>query len=56
MREPAQARDLLLLMDCYGYLEETCFSFSYSPIIDEKGAVGGVFCPVIETTQMVIAE
>lgn len=55
-REPARARDLLLLMDRYGYLEETYFSFSYSPVIDEKGAVGGVFCPVIETTQKVIAE
>lgn len=24
-------------MDRYGYIEETYFSFSYSPIIDEKG-------------------
>lgn len=27
-REPARARDLLLPMDRYGYLEETCFSLS----------------------------
>ena len=49
-REPARARDLLLLMDRYGYLEETYFSFSYSPIIDEKGAVGG---PVLDRKSVV---
>ena len=55
-REPARARDLLLMMDRFGYTEETYFSFSYSPISDESGAVAGVFCPVIETTQKVISE
>jgi hypothetical protein len=55
-REPTRARDLLLMMDRFGYREETYFSFSYSPISDERGVVAGVFCPVIETTQKVISE
>ncbi|MGN6549714.1 MAG: ATP-binding protein [Pararhizobium sp.] len=54
--EAARARDLLLVMDRNGYPEETYFSFSYSPIHDESGGVGGVFCPVIETTEKVLGE
>lgn len=27
------------------FLEETWYSFSYSPIVDEAGQVGGLFCP-----------
>jgi signal transduction histidine kinase len=30
------------------FLEETWYSFSYSPIIDESGRVGGLFCPSAE--------
>jgi signal transduction histidine kinase len=30
------------------FLEETWYSFSYSPIIDESGQVGGLFCPSAE--------
>jgi PAS domain S-box-containing protein len=48
------ADDLLLLLARSGYPEECYFSFSYSPIYDETGGVGGVFCPVIETTEKVI--
>ena len=33
-----------------GYLEETFFTFSLSPIRDESGAIGGLFHPVTETT------
>ena len=51
--EPTRSRDLLLHID-RGYLEEAYFSFSYSPIHLEDGRVGGVFCPVIETTDKVI--
>ncbi|HZP85733.1 MAG TPA: ATP-binding protein [Burkholderiales bacterium] len=50
------AADLLLLLERNGYPEECYFSFSYSPIHDESGRVGGVFCPVIETTAKVIGE
>src|SRR5262249_52498435 len=53
--EATRSRDLLLHVD-RGYAEEAYFSFSYSPIYQEDGRVGGVFCPVIETTEKVIGE
>src|SRR5262245_22101956 len=54
--EATRSRDLLLHIDRAGYPEEAYFSFSYSPIHHESGKVGGVFCPVIETTEKVIGE
>jgi transcriptional regulator with GAF, ATPase, and Fis domain len=36
------------------YLEECYFSFSYSPIRDDDGGVGGVFTTVLEMTDRVI--
>ena len=39
-----------------GYLEETFFTFSLSPIRDESGGIGGLFHPVTETTPMMLAE
>ncbi|MBD2436843.1 PAS domain S-box protein [Nostoc sp. FACHB-110] len=54
--QPTWSDNLRLLMDRSGYLEETYFTFSYSPIRDETGGVGGVFCAVIETTERVIGE
>src|SRR5215472_7523078 len=47
---------LLLLMERHGYLEETYFTFSYSPLPDDEGNVGGLFCAVTEETQQVIGE
>ena len=54
--EPTRSRDLLLHVNRRGYPEEAYFSFSYSPIRAEDGAIGGIFCPVIETTEKVIGE
>ncbi|HET9251822.1 MAG TPA: PAS domain S-box protein, partial [Candidatus Eisenbacteria bacterium] len=54
--EATRSRDLLLHIDRHGYPEEAYFSFSYSPIHAEGGRIGGIFCPVIETTEKVIAE
>ena len=53
--QATRSRDLLLHID-RGYPEEAYFSFSYSPIHVEGGKVGGIFCPVIETTEKVIGE
>ena len=39
---------LLLLVARHGYLEETYFTFSYSPLPDDQGHVGGLFCAVTE--------
>jgi signal transduction histidine kinase/DNA-binding response OmpR family regulator len=47
--------DQLLLLDRNGYLEECYFTFSYSPIRDESGGVGGAFTAVTETTGEVLA-
>ncbi len=45
-----------IFIDRNGYLEETFFSFSFSPIHDESGAIGGLFHPVIELTQQSLAQ
>ncbi len=38
-----------------GYLEETFFTFSLSPIRDESGQIGGLFHPVTETTATMLS-
>lgn len=38
-----------------GYLEETFFTFSLSPIRDESGGIGGLFHPVTETTASMLS-
>jgi PAS domain S-box-containing protein len=47
--------DQLLVMNRHGYDEETYFTFSYSPVLNDDGAVGGLFCACIETTEQVLA-
>ena len=39
-----------------GYLEESFFTFSFSPIRDEAGRVGGLFHPVVEMTTQMLGE
>lgn len=46
----------LLMLRRHGYPEECYFTFSYSPIRDESGGIGGVFCAVTETTERVVGE
>jgi PAS domain S-box-containing protein len=48
--------DLPLVMNRRGYDEQTWFTFSYSPVRDETGAVAGMFCACCETTPRVLAE
>ncbi len=48
--------NLLLPMNRKGYLEETYFTFSYSAVPDDAGAVGGVLVTCQETTEQVQAE
>ncbi|MBR8838694.1 MAG: response regulator [Stigonema ocellatum SAG 48.90 = DSM 106950] len=50
------SEDQLLLLDRNGYLEECYFTFSYSPIMDETGGIGGIFTAVTETTKRVLGE
>lgn len=48
--------NLPLTMQRKGYSEQTWFTFSYSPVYDESGQVGGMYCACTETTQQVLAE
>ncbi|MGE5095667.1 MAG: ATP-binding protein [Betaproteobacteria bacterium] len=45
-----------LTLQRHGYPEETWFTWSYSPIFDEDGRIGGLFCAVTEETARVVAE
>ena len=47
---------LLLLLERSGFPEETYHSFSYSPLHDADGSVGGLLCVVNEETARVIGE
>ncbi|MGH2412486.1 MAG: ATP-binding protein, partial [Microcystaceae cyanobacterium] len=46
----------LLIMERNGYPEETYFTFSYSPVANDDGGVGGVFCACTEDTHRVLSE
>src|SRR3954452_11111700 len=48
--------DFMLPLDRHGFAEECYFIFSYSPIRQEDGAVGGVLVTVTETTPRVLGE
>jgi PAS domain S-box-containing protein len=48
--------NLPLTMNRHGYGEGTYFTFSYSPLQDESGAIAGMFCACTETTAQIIGE
>lgn len=54
--EAAFLEDQRMFLDRLGYLEETFFTFSFSPIRDESGQIAGLFHPVTETTGKMLAE
>jgi hypothetical protein len=54
--DPTWSDDLMLFMERNGFPEEVYFTFSYSPIPDESGGVGGMFCACTETTGQVLGE
>jgi signal transduction histidine kinase len=45
-----------IFLERHGYVEECFFTFSFSPIRDEAGRVGGLFHPVIEMTAQMLSE
>jgi diguanylate cyclase (GGDEF)-like protein/PAS domain S-box-containing protein len=49
------AEDFPFIIHRNGYPEQTYFTFSFSPIRDESGKVGGLFCACHETTEKVLA-
>lgn len=54
--EQIYARDLLFLIERNGFIEESYFTFSYSPIPDDEGGVGGIFCACNEETPKVLRQ
>jgi PAS domain S-box-containing protein len=48
--------DQPLKFDRYGLVEEAFFTWSYSPIPDDDGGIGGVLLVTEETTERVLAE
>ena len=53
--EASFVNDVRLFMNRGDFLEETFYSFSYSPIRDELGNVGGLFCPSAEVTAKLLS-
>src|SRR5689334_13054404 len=47
---------LLLIMERNGYPEETYYTFSYSPVPNDQGGTGGIFCANTDDTQRIIGE
>src|SRR5262245_25012386 len=54
--EGTYVEEHLLIMERHGYPEETHYTYSYSPIIDDDGTTGGIFCANTDDTQRVIGE
>src|SRR5260370_10823893 len=52
----AYLEKMRMFLDRYGFLEETWFTFSFSPITDESGGIGGLFHPVTEMTSQMLSE
>ncbi|WP_426110597.1 ATP-binding protein [Massilia sp. PWRC2] len=50
----AFVQDQRMFLDRYGYREEAFMTFSFSPIRDESGEVGGIFHPITEATAAVL--
>src|SRR5262249_30781821 len=47
---------LLLFLERRGFPEESYHTFSYSPVPDDSGGVGGMLCVVTEDTERTIGE
>src|SRR5579884_1707829 len=54
--EASWSEDLLLMLERHGYVEETYFTLSFSPVYDEEGRVGGILGVAAETTGRVLGE
>lgn len=52
----AYLEKMRMFLDRHGFLEETWFTFSFSPVSDESGGVGGLFHPVTEMTAQMLSE
>ncbi|WP_293307613.1 sensor histidine kinase [Pedobacter sp. UBA5917] len=55
MGEGTYIKDQQMFLFRYGYLEEAFMTFSFAPIRDETGGVGGIFHPITETTDKMLS-
>lgn len=55
-REATWDEGLRLFLERSGYPEETYHTFSYSPLPDDDGSIGGMLCVVTEETERVIGQ
>ncbi|RYZ50634.1 MAG: hypothetical protein EOP07_22635, partial [Proteobacteria bacterium] len=46
--------NLRMFLERRGYIEEAFMTFSFSPISNEKGEIGGLFHPITETTDRML--
>lgn len=53
--EGTYIHDQRMFLQRYGYLEEAFMTFSFAPIRDESGGVGGIFHPITETTDKMLS-
>ena len=53
--EGTYIKDQRMFLDRYGYLEEAFMTFSFAPIRDESGEVGGIFHPITESTENMLS-
>jgi PAS domain S-box-containing protein len=54
--QAVQMDDITLVMERRGFVEETHFAFSYTPIRGDQGAVEGFFCACTEITDQVLSD
>ncbi|WP_328617359.1 SpoIIE family protein phosphatase [Amycolatopsis sp. NBC_00355] len=54
--EATWSEDMLLPINRHGYWEETYWTYSYSPLHDDNGAVQAVFTACTDSTERVIGE
>jgi signal transduction histidine kinase/PAS domain-containing protein len=47
---------LMLIMERYGYQEETYYTFSYSPVPNDQGGTGGIICANTDDTKRIVSE
>ena len=54
--EVIEVDSTLFTLTRHGFTEEAYFSFTFSPLRDDAGAIAGILQPVVEVTQKVVAD
>ena len=51
-----EVRRAPIMLTRHGFAEETFFTFTFSPLRDDTGAIAAVYQPVVEVTELVLRE